>query len=55
MKTLEQSPWVPYLEMDEETFESHLRPDAPDDIKKAYEDYQKKLQQCIENGEPIEK
>lgn len=37
----DESPWVKYLEIDEETLESRLRADVPDDVRKAYETYLK--------------
>ena len=39
--TEDESPWVRYLEIDEETLESMLRDDVHDDIRKAYEIYLK--------------
>ena len=39
--TVDESPWVKYLEIDEETLESRLRDDVPDDIRKVYETYLK--------------
>lgn len=37
----DESQWVKYLEIDEETLESRLRDDVLDDIRKAYETYLK--------------
>lgn len=39
--TEDESPWVKYLEIDEETLESRIRDDVPDDVRKAYETYLK--------------
>lgn len=39
MKTLNQAPWIPYLEIDETTGERILRDDTPEDIRKKYEEY----------------
>lgn len=39
--TEDESPWVKYLEIEEETLESRLRDDVPDDVRKAYETYLK--------------
>ena len=41
MFTLEDEPWVLYLEIDEETLESKLRDDTPADIREKYEKYLK--------------
>ena len=32
--TLDDSPWVRHLEIDEETLESRIRDDVPDDVNK---------------------
>lgn len=39
--TLEQTPWVDYLEIDEETGERKLQIDIPEEIKKQYSDFLK--------------
>ncbi len=44
MKTKEQSPWVSYLEIDENTGKRFLRDDAPEDIRRKYEDFLKERQ-----------
>lgn len=36
-------PWIDYLEIDEETCESYLNPDAPEEIKMAYKKHQEEL------------
>ncbi len=53
--TKEQAPWVEYLEFDEETDERRLNSDAPDEVKRAYEEHQKKLQEYIDKGMKIPK
>lgn len=37
--TLEQTPWVPYLDIDEITGERKLRDDTPEEIKAKYNEY----------------
>lgn len=37
--TLEDTPWIKYFAIDEDTLENKLREDAPDDIKIKYYDY----------------
>ncbi len=39
MFTMEQAPWVEYLEIDEETLERRLREDTPDEIRALYEQH----------------
>lgn len=39
MKTMNQAPWVPYLEIDESTGERILRDDTPEEIRRKYEEY----------------
>ena len=39
MLTKEQAPWTEYLVLDEETLESTLRADTPQEIREAYEKY----------------
>ena len=46
-------PWVNYLVLDEETLESSLMPDAPEEIRREYEKYMNELQQYILAGEKI--
>ncbi len=41
MYTREDSPWVEYLEIDEITLERRLSSNAPDEIKRAYEQHLK--------------
>ena len=53
--TKEQAPWVDYLEIDEETDERTLSPDAPDNVKKAYEEHLKWKQSYIDKGMKIPK
>ena len=40
--TLDQTPWIEYLEIDEKTGERVLRKDTPKEIKDAYKKYLKK-------------
>ena len=46
-------PWVKYLVLDEETLESSLMPDAPEEIRREYEKYMNELQQYILAGEKM--
>lgn len=46
-------PWVKHLVLDEETLESSLMPDAPEDVRREYEKYMNELQQYILAGEKI--
>ena len=55
MMTKEQAPWIDYLEIDEETTERRLSSDAPDEIKKVYENHEKKIQKHIDKGTTIPK
>ncbi len=41
--TMEQAPWVDYLEIDEKTGKRFLRKDTPKEIKEAYEKYLKEI------------
>lgn len=43
------------LEIDEERNERKLSNDAPDEIKKAYKEHQRKIQEYIDNGAMIPK
>ncbi len=53
METREQVPWVRYLIMDDETLESELSPDTPDDIREAYRQYQEDVKRHTELNTPI--
>lgn len=55
MLTRDDAPWIDYLEIDEESNERKLSNDAPDDVKKAYEEHQKKVREHINNGTMIPK
>ena len=46
-------PWVDYLVLDEETLESSLLPDAPEDVRREYEKYINELQQYVLAGEKV--
>ncbi len=39
MLTLNEAPWVEYLEIDEETGERKLRADTPQEIRDKYDEY----------------
>lgn len=52
MITPEQAPvWMEYLEMDE-NLNQYLREDTPDDIREAYEEHQREMQNATE---PVER
>jgi len=53
MYTKEEQPWVEYFEIDEETLESKLRPDTPENIRKLYDTYVKEKEEKMKNGIPI--
>lgn len=55
MLTKEQAPWVEYLVLDEETLESTLRSDTPQEIREAYENYKERECRIIESGELLPK
>lgn len=52
IETIEQCPWIGYLEIDED-LNRKLREDTPDEIKKAYQAHQKEMQGYIDRGETI--
>lgn len=52
MLTKSQSPWVEYLEIDEETRERKLKDGAPEEIKKAYMEHLLKLKKSEEEKRP---
>ena len=53
--TKEQTPWIDYLEIDEETDERRLSSDAPDEVKKAYEEHLRERQKYIDKGLKVPK
>ena len=53
--TKEQTPWLDYLEIDDETDERRLSSNAPDEVKKAYEEHLKWKQSYIDEGMKIPK
>lgn len=55
MLTKEDAPWVEYLVLDEETLESTLRPDTPQEIREAYENFKESERRIIESGELLPK
>ena len=55
MQTIEQVPWVPYLYIDEETGETKIEEDAPEDIKIKYNEYLNDIEYKKQNGELIAK
>ena len=55
METLEQAPWIEYIEINEETGERELRKDAPEEIKEAYELYLKKQDELNNQDIPVSK
>ena len=55
MLTSEECIWIDYATYDEVGFISGVRDDAPDNVKKAYEEHQKELQKHRNNGTMIPK
>lgn len=55
MLTNNEAPWVEYLVIDEQTRKRTLSADAPEDVKVAYEEYQKEMLKQLQSGKPIEK
>ena len=55
MLTKEQAPWTEYLVLDEETLESTLCADTPQEIREAYEKYKESERRIIESGELLPK
>lgn len=55
METLEQKPWIKYLEINEKTGERILKKDTPKEIKKAYELYLKGIKKIKSKNIPITK
>ncbi len=53
IETMAQTPWLEYATYDEDGFVNGVRENAPADIKKAYQHYQKTMQECIAKNEPI--
>lgn len=53
MLTKEQMPWIDYVTYDEDGFINGIQEDAPEEVKKAYEEHQKELQKHISNGTKI--
>lgn len=53
MKTQEQIPWAAYLVIDDDTLETQLTPDTPDDIREAYRQYQEDIRKHTELNTPI--
>ncbi len=52
MFTLNEAPWVQYLEIDEETGERKLRADTPEEIRQKYEDYCNNLKNTANEMRP---
>lgn len=44
MLTMDEAPWIEYLEIDEETGERRLKDDTPQKIRKKYEEF------CLEQN-----
>ena len=55
MLTKEQAPWTEYLVLDEETLESTLRADTPQEIRETYEKCKESERRIIESGEFLSK
>ena len=53
MLTKEDAPWVEYLVLDEETLESTLRPDTPQEIREAYENFKESERRIIESFDKL--
>lgn len=54
MKTLAQSPWVPYMVIPEEG-DWYLSEDAPEEVKKKYDEWQKEIEEFTRKGLPYPK
>ena len=55
IETIEQAPWIQYIEIDSKTHKRKLRKDTPKEIKKAYELHLKEIKKCQEQNNPIAK
>lgn len=49
METLAQTPWVPYLEEDEDG-NTYLPEDIPEEIKKKYQEYMREREEMAKRG-----
>lgn len=50
--TIEQFPWIEYLEIDEDTFERKLKDDTPEEIRKKYNEFISKIdKESLHNGD----
>lgn len=47
MYTKEDTPWIDYLVIDDETLETYINSDAPEGIKRAYEQHLKKIREDV--------
>lgn len=52
MLTLDEAPWVEYLEIDEETGKRRLQENTPPDIREKYETYCLKLDNTGDEIQP---
>ena len=48
----EQPVWYEYIEYDKD-FNPYLRDNAPEDVRKAYEEYQREIEEMTRNGEKV--
>lgn len=53
MKTQEQIQWAAYLIVDDDTLETQLAPNTPDDIREAYRRHQEDIKKQTELNMPI--
>lgn len=55
MFTVEDAPWVMYIDIDESTGKRFLKADTPKDIKEKYAEHLKQVEMSTERGECISK
>lgn len=55
MLTVEDAPWVMYMDIDEKTGKRFLKTDTPEDIKEKYAEHLKQVEMSTEKGERISK
>lgn len=53
MKTQEQIPWAAYLIVDDDSLETRLASDTPDEIREAYRRHQEDIRKNTELNTPI--
>ena len=50
MKTIEQAPWIDYIELNEKNGKRRLKRNTPKEIKKAYKLYLKDIKKCTKQN-----